>query len=895
MGLRVRALCLAVVGTALMTEVALAQGGPSNPVLFVTQMPVGGFTSLTSTFGNHLATMESAPRGGDLVIRYPNGSLRFLTAEAGYGNSGMQGANAIAVREPCVHWNGSKALFSMIVGAPTQQYQSKTFYWQIYEVTGLGQGQTATIRRIEGQPATFNNVSPIYATDGRILFTSDRPPSGASHHYPQRDEYESAFTVAGIYSLDESTGQLVLLQHSPSGSFSLSLDSFGRVIFTKWDHLQRDQQGDAPSTAANYGSFTWASEAADAAKTTSLTGAEVFPEPRTQGDPAYSPLLAGHRFNHFFPWELNQDGTAEETLNHVGRHELGGSYTDGSFVNDPNLTYYVNPNLHANDLYLRGDGGLFHLREDPTVPGDFLGVQAPEFSTATGGVLLRLTGAPTINPDDMVLTAVTPTDDDADVPDDTGYFRNPLPMSDGTLLAVHTPATGPVANNGSTAAPNWNYQYRLKRLTLQSGFYAPASNLTSGIQKNVSWWTPDQLASYNGTLWELDPVEVVVRPVPTARQASLPAIEAAVFAEEAVDIEEFRAYLRANDLALIVSRDVTQRDRSDRHQPFNLRVPGGISSIGTSGTIYDVSYLQIFQGDAVRGYGGTANPSRGRRLLARPMHGPGISHEPEAPAGAVSIALDGSVAALVPARRALSWQLANENGAGVVRERNWLSFQSGEIRVCANCHGVNKLSQTGEPAPTNEPEALHALLQEWKELTGPGGPTPTPTPIATPTPTPPGGGGPLCESGLSIESPRLVAVLPTGKMRVGGVATIPEPWSGIAPTTNGVRVKIDGILDVAVPGGASWKTSTTGRRWIFDDPTGQHGGIRRIEIVDQSAREPGRLSFVVRFAGAPLPPVGDIDFAIRLGDTDECATAHWNGPEGDRPRCRGGSRQMACS
>ncbi len=39
------------------------------------------------------------------------------------------------------------------------------------------------------------------------------------------------------------------------------MDSFGRVIFTKWDHLQRDQQGDAPGTAASYDAFTWASEA----------------------------------------------------------------------------------------------------------------------------------------------------------------------------------------------------------------------------------------------------------------------------------------------------------------------------------------------------------------------------------------------------------------------------------------------------------------------------------------------------------------------------------------------------------------------------------------------------------------------------------------------------------
>src|SRR6185436_20924771 len=196
-----------------------------------------------------------------------------------------------------------------------------------------------------------------------------------------------------------------------------------------------------------------------------------------------------------------------------------------SFVADGNLTYYVDPSTHANELRIGGDGGLFHMREDPTHPGDFLATRAPEFSTASGGTLMRLTGAPSINADQMMLTAVTPTSDDANVPAATGYFRNPLPMSDGMLVAVHTAATGSVVNNGSTASPNWSYQYRLKRLTLQgSGFYAPTSNVTAGITKNVSWYTPDVLATYNGTLWELDPVEVVVRPVPTPRIETLPGV-----------------------------------------------------------------------------------------------------------------------------------------------------------------------------------------------------------------------------------------------------------------------------------------------------------------------------------------------------------------------------------
>jgi hypothetical protein len=139
-----------------------------------------------------------------------------------------------------------------------------------------------------------------------------------------------------------------------------------------------------------------------------------------------------------------------------------------------------------------------------------------------------------------------------------------------------------------------------------------------------------------------------------------------------------------------------------------------------SGKIYDISHLQFFQGDAVRGYGGVNTPSKGRRLLARTMHGTGVGPTPGgAPAGSVAIAADGSTAAFVPARRALTWQLTAPDGAAVVRERNWVTFAPGEIRVCASCHGLNKMNQAGAPTSTNPPEALRKLVQLSRAEAGP--------------------------------------------------------------------------------------------------------------------------------------------------------------------------------
>ncbi|MBI1835022.1 MAG: hypothetical protein HYR92_04575, partial [Burkholderiales bacterium] len=76
-------------------------------------------------------------------------------------------------------------------------------------------------------------------------------------------------------------------------------------------------------------------------------------------------------------------------------------------------------------------------------------------------------------------------------------------------------------------------------------------------------------------------------------------------------------------------------------------------------------------------------------------------------------------AALVPAERALTWQTTDAAGNAVVRERNWISFKAGEIRVCAACHGINRRDQANFPAPMNPPQALRELLQKWKNTLKP--------------------------------------------------------------------------------------------------------------------------------------------------------------------------------
>jgi hypothetical protein len=106
-------------------------------------------------------------------------------------------------------------------------------------------------------------------------------------------------------------------------------------------------------------------------------------------------------------------------------------------------------------------------------------------------------------------------------------------------------------------------------------------------------------------------------------------------------------------------------------------------------------------------------------VLAQQMHDPFALNpplDPGDPPSSVEIAGDGSMAALVPAHRALTWQLTTGAGAPVVRERYWLTFQPGEIRTCASCHGLNSVDQANHTVPTNPPEALRTLLQWWKSI-----------------------------------------------------------------------------------------------------------------------------------------------------------------------------------
>src|SRR5204863_8062241 len=139
----------------------------------------------------------------------------------------------------------------------------------------------------------------------------------------------------------------------------------------------------------------------------------------------------------------------------------------------------------------------------------------------------------------------------------------------GYMIAAHTAWALYESGGGSPHFPTTSYDFRLKFLQYTNGFYVPGTALTPGLTNRAAYWSPDILVTQTNLLWEFDPVEVVARSRPARLQEQVAAPERAAFATADVDMAFFQTYLRTHELALIVSCDVTTRDKADLLQPFN--------------------------------------------------------------------------------------------------------------------------------------------------------------------------------------------------------------------------------------------------------------------------------------------------------------------------------------
>ena len=771
----------------LASSQALLAATLSKPVMYVTQVPIPderldktitlSLMNITTTMMSPLADPKAAPRGGGLWIRYADNTKRNLTEAAGFGGpmdpnhnaTGPQGADSIAVMRPFMHWSGTKAIFAMVVGAPISASDPTVFHWQLYEITNFLQGQMPTITQVAGQPTSYNNFHACYDTQDRIIFVSDAPRNMQAHLYPQLDEYMSLPCSTGLWRLDRTINELKQIIHTPSGLQSPFIDSSGRVVFVQWDHFTRDPQASTDRTPVFYnqsyfdnwiqtlnGSGNFSSEAPGASFTlgnvpgnstpanfSSYAAQNTYPEPRNFDKTALlGGNVNGNALNQFFPWECREDGSGHEVANHAGRHEIVSS-VGPSFNDDLNLVSLSNSAKPTGLNFMQ-------LTESPVTPGLFFAVNAPELGTHAAGPIITYQMANGVNPDTLALRYITPAvvppnplfQSELTIPID--IFRNPTPLTDNTLLVVHSQATRFDGNQSTATTPKSRYNFRLRMMnqstsggitsyTLDSVF-APTSQPTVSL----SYYAGGQSISYQWPLWELDPVEVVAHAnKPSQLSSPIASVEQSVFDEVGVHAPTMQNYLKARNLALLINRNSTRRDAADKQQPYNLKVTwsntqtlGAVIS-GVTQRIYDIGWMQFLQADGLRGYtldgsNSAAPPVPGRRMMPVPMYDPSAMAENPpvagAPAGSVKLGNDGSWAAVLPAGRAMTWHLTD--GAGTksqVKERYWVTFAPGEVRSCAVCHGVNTKDQAGNlGAPLNKPEALYSMLDFWKNSHPPG-------------------------------------------------------------------------------------------------------------------------------------------------------------------------------
>ena len=96
---------------------------------------------------------------------------------------------------------------------------------------------------------------------------------------------------------------------------------------------------------------------------------------------------------------------------------------------------------------------FLQIKEAPSQPGTYIGIDAPEFATHAAGQIISVNGAPATDADQMAITYVTHPDtastDDTPSANHSGLYRNPLPMADGLLVAVHTSETRADRNDGT--------------------------------------------------------------------------------------------------------------------------------------------------------------------------------------------------------------------------------------------------------------------------------------------------------------------------------------------------------------------------------------------------------------------------------------------------------------
>lgn len=215
----------------------------TGPILFVKQVPGVFSHQLTQYYG-----ACAKPGGGVFVLERPGESMAARELTAGKLPPG-------SYQTPDVSYNGARVLFAFCptpTPPPNRTAHLDRFY-HIYEMNADGTG----LRQLTDGP--FDDFSPRYLPDGRIIFISTR--RGGFHRCGAGPC--PVYTLA-IMNPDGSSPRPVSYHETHEWDPAVLND--GRIIYTRWDYVDRNAvfyqqlwtvRPDGSDPRIFYGNNTW--------------------------------------------------------------------------------------------------------------------------------------------------------------------------------------------------------------------------------------------------------------------------------------------------------------------------------------------------------------------------------------------------------------------------------------------------------------------------------------------------------------------------------------------------------------------------------------------------------------------------------------------------------------
>ena len=125
------------------------------------------------------------------------------------------------IRDPSVSYDGKRALFSM-----RKNFEDS---FKIYEID-LGSGKTRQLTHM----AEVSDIDPVYLPSSEIVFASTRSPKycGCNRHI-----------MANLFKMDSDGSNIIQIGNSIEFENTPSVLSDGRILYTRWEYVDRNFSG----------------------------------------------------------------------------------------------------------------------------------------------------------------------------------------------------------------------------------------------------------------------------------------------------------------------------------------------------------------------------------------------------------------------------------------------------------------------------------------------------------------------------------------------------------------------------------------------------------------------------------------------------------------------------